>query len=635
MTAADAGSGAEIDDRVGRPHRVLVVFDDDQRVAGVAQPAQRADQPVVVPRVQPDARLVQDVQHAAQPRTDLAGQPDPLGFAAGERRGGPRQRQVIQPDAQQEPDPRTDLFQGFAGDQRRGAVEPHVGEEFGQRLDRQPAHLRQRPRPAVGAGQVVGLGCTGQFLSRRGRDRHRTRLPVQPPAAAIGTPHRVHVFFQMRQLHLVLRRLVPLQQFRDQPVERAGVLLRLATAPPRELQRRLGAPQPDLPGFLRQVPPLRRQHRAGFQPERLVDRLGDVLVDVASVATHVAPLAEDLHRSLAERQRVVRDQQLRDERVQPPQPVAGVAHAGGAVERKQLRRRRRERLATFPARVTAGKDRVAFGDPRRVRVGVGDADGQRPVADLQRRVDGFVQPRDLAAVRFDTIDDDFDVVPPLAVQRRRVGQPVRLAVDADAGEPLFTQVLEQVEVLALLSADDRGQDPQRVLGVEPVDPADDRVAGLGGDRHAAIGTVPRADPCVQHPQEVVDLGDRPDGRPGVPPGRFLRDRDRRRQARHQIDVRLGHLAHELAGVIGQALDVPPLAFGVQRVEGQRRFSAAGDPRKTDQLAPLEGQVDVVEVVFPRALHADFGLRHVGAAWRSVGGGVRGGLGRRRNRPRGE
>ena len=46
---------------------------------------QRLDQPVVVPLVQPDRRLVEDVEDADQAGADLGGQPDALRLAAGER----------------------------------------------------------------------------------------------------------------------------------------------------------------------------------------------------------------------------------------------------------------------------------------------------------------------------------------------------------------------------------------------------------------------------------------------------------------------------------------------------------------------------------------------------------------------
>ncbi len=78
MPAFDAGAGAEVDDQVGRAHRVFVMFNDDQRVAGVAQFDQRFDQAVVIVGMQADRRLVENVKHADQPAADLARQTNPL-----------------------------------------------------------------------------------------------------------------------------------------------------------------------------------------------------------------------------------------------------------------------------------------------------------------------------------------------------------------------------------------------------------------------------------------------------------------------------------------------------------------------------------------------------------------------------
>ena len=87
LAAEAPRAGTQVDHVVGRLDRVLVVLDDDDRVAEVAQPAQRGEQSLVVALVQPDAGLVQDVEHAHEPRPDLGGQPDALGLAARERRG--------------------------------------------------------------------------------------------------------------------------------------------------------------------------------------------------------------------------------------------------------------------------------------------------------------------------------------------------------------------------------------------------------------------------------------------------------------------------------------------------------------------------------------------------------------------
>ena len=62
VPAVLTGARADVDDPVGGGDRVLVVLDDDEGVAQVAQAGERLDQAVVVPLVQPDARLVEDVE---------------------------------------------------------------------------------------------------------------------------------------------------------------------------------------------------------------------------------------------------------------------------------------------------------------------------------------------------------------------------------------------------------------------------------------------------------------------------------------------------------------------------------------------------------------------------------------------
>ena len=74
-----------------------------------------------------------------------------------------------------------------------------------------------------------------------------------------------------------------------------------------------------------------------------------------------------------------------------------------------------------------------------------------------------------------------------------------------------------------------------------------------------------------------------------------------RDAVDAIDVRLLHPLEELPGVGRQRLDVAPLPFGVNRVEGERRLSRSADAGDDDQLAERQRQVDVLEVVRARAV----------------------------------
>ena len=59
--AVVAGAGAEVDDPVGVRHDRLVVLDDDDRLAGVDEPVEQAEQLLDVGEVETDRGLVEDV----------------------------------------------------------------------------------------------------------------------------------------------------------------------------------------------------------------------------------------------------------------------------------------------------------------------------------------------------------------------------------------------------------------------------------------------------------------------------------------------------------------------------------------------------------------------------------------------
>ena len=84
LSAAHARARAHVHHVVCGANGILVMFDDDDGVAQVAQAAQRFDEAIVVALVQSDTGLVQHVKAARQAGADLGGESDALGFAAGE-----------------------------------------------------------------------------------------------------------------------------------------------------------------------------------------------------------------------------------------------------------------------------------------------------------------------------------------------------------------------------------------------------------------------------------------------------------------------------------------------------------------------------------------------------------------------
>ncbi len=155
FAAAHAGAGAEIDDRVGRPHRVFVMLDDDDRVAHVAQLRERVEQLLIVARVQADRRFVEDVEHADQAAADLPGQPNSLRFAARERRGGAIERQIFEPDVDQKPEPAANFLEHFGGDRLSGRIE--IQGRRRTRPRRRPTDCKL-PAASAPAGRRISAG---------------------------------------------------------------------------------------------------------------------------------------------------------------------------------------------------------------------------------------------------------------------------------------------------------------------------------------------------------------------------------------------------------------------------------------------------------------------------------------------
>ncbi|MPM80488.1 hypothetical protein SDC9_127535 [bioreactor metagenome] len=92
FTAVFARARANVHHIVGRTNRFFVVFHHNERIPEVAHGLERLEQARVVPLMQTDARLVENVEHPHQPAANLRREADALRFAAGERHRGTRER---------------------------------------------------------------------------------------------------------------------------------------------------------------------------------------------------------------------------------------------------------------------------------------------------------------------------------------------------------------------------------------------------------------------------------------------------------------------------------------------------------------------------------------------------------------
>ena len=586
----DAGAGADVEHVVGGADGVLVVLHHDHGIAEIAQPLERFQQPRVVALVQPDRRLVEHVEHAREPRADLRGEPDALAFAARQRARCARQREIFQPDVDQEFEPVADFLEhphrdlvllgtepaGQFGEPFAGALDRHLGDLADvQAADLHAQRLGLEPEAvAGGAGDVgevlrhllarpvaVGLAPAPLEIGDHAFERLRGLIGAQP--VVVDEADRVLARAMKERVLRLLRQVLPFG------VERELVVLA-------ERLQRL-----DVIGRGRFRP---RRDRAAAQGLVLVgnDEIGvDMLLDAKPAAGRAGA------ERVVEREQPRLDlgngearhragEFLREDQALGPALVVDLRRFLSG--RLTLRRRRRARRRT-PPRPEPSASRSAVSNDSASRVAMSGRTTRRSTT-TSRSCLNFLS----------SVGASRDLV--------------ELAVDLHPLEAALHVVGELLAVLALAAAHHgRQQIEPRALGQRqhPVDHLRNRLAF---DRQPGRRRIGHAHARPQQPHVIVDLGDGADGRARIARGGLLLDRDGRGEAVDLVDVRLLHHLQELAGIGGKRFHVAALAFGIDGVESERGLARAREPGEHHQLIARNFEIDILEIVLARAADRD-------------------------------
>ena len=181
---------------------------------------------------------------------------------------------------------------------------------------------------------------------------------------------------------------------------------------------------------------------------------------------------------------------------------------------------------------------------------------------------------------------------------------ISLPIDAHPRIPAGANLVPQRFVLLANLDIERGHQVElraRRLGHDLVD---DLVGRLRADRNIAGRAMRRAQPRHQHAEVIVNFGHRADRRARRVPHVLLLDGDRGRQPLDMIELRLLHLADELPGIRTEALDIPPLPLGIDRIHRQRTLAGAAEAAADGHLIAGNFDIDPLEVVLPRAADDD-------------------------------
>jgi len=139
-----ASSWANIDNPIRHVDGFLVVLHHNQRVSEVSELDQRVNQAPVIPLVESDTWLVQDIQHTGQPGPNLGSQTDALGFPTGERARRSSHTEVAQAHLEQKLQTRADFSKNRLCDSGIALRERKPGHEGERVLQAHIRHIRNR-----------------------------------------------------------------------------------------------------------------------------------------------------------------------------------------------------------------------------------------------------------------------------------------------------------------------------------------------------------------------------------------------------------------------------------------------------------------------------------------------------------
>ena len=297
-------------------------------------------------------------------------------------------------------------------------------------------------------------------------DRHREARGLEARAVALGARAVRHVLLDLLADLLRLGLLVAPHEVLEDAGEARRVVAHapLVVAVAERDALLAGAEQEEVALLLRHLVP----RHVGVDAELAGDGLEHLLEPAER------ELAVGQQRPLVDAQRAVRHDEPGVDLLGEAEAVAGRAGAVRAVEAEDARLD----LGQRDAAVHAG-ELLAEGE----RLAVGGLDLDEAVGELGGGLDGVGQPPPQAVLHDQAVDDDRDVVLVLLVEVDLLLELAHLAVDLDAREAVGAELLEQLAVLALAAAHDRGDHAEPRVGPQLARPGR-RSAGRSARRWA-------------------------------------------------------------------------------------------------------------------------------------------------------
>src|SRR4030043_115996 len=102
---------------VGSTHHGLIMLNDENRIAQVAQTLHGLDKSIVIGGMQADGRLIADIEHAHQAAANLGGKADTLGLSTAQGHRSALGGKVVQPDILEKAEAGADFLKNLLGNE--------------------------------------------------------------------------------------------------------------------------------------------------------------------------------------------------------------------------------------------------------------------------------------------------------------------------------------------------------------------------------------------------------------------------------------------------------------------------------------------------------------------------------------
>ena len=479
------GSRTDVDDMVGRRDGVVIVFDNKDRVAEVAQAFKGGDEAFVVALVKSDTGFVEHVEDTGQAAADLRGQADALGLAAGKGAAFTIQGEVVESDLFEKGEAAGDFAHHFAGDRLIVALQPELSDDLCR----------------AGNGEITE-SVDGIFFSggRDQGDAENFGTETGPAAAAARTA--VLQGFEALLERFTLGAGQQMLELREKAFERLGQFLAGSPGAKVEVDGAVtGTMEEKFAEGGRQF----AQGQVGAHSGIGHQGSGQGRV----VGLHFRGALAPGHDGAVVEGLVQIKDEVRIEVGLGPEPLASRTGTEVTVEREVLRGQARQ--SEPGARIAKGGGKRMVGEFLFVRRL--DRGYELSFAPAQGSFDGIGEALTESGLEHEAVDHGFDVMTAFFVQAdaRLPAKVGDFAVDARPHKAFTAEFFDDVAEFSRLVAHDGGKEDEFAFRRKGEDGVGDFLRGLTADQFAGLGIVRHAEGGVEDAKVVVDFRGGGDG----------------------------------------------------------------------------------------------------------------------------